>query len=624
MAAQGKSWTKSLFVGLWTLLNFCRKLVFNIIFILIIIGVFAVIGSSSKEQVEVTNNSALVLNLKGTLVIEKQGVDPVEKFFQEAMNEEQDNPEVLVRDVVKAIENAKEDNRIKALILDLQGFAGGGLNKMNEVAEALDDFKTSEKPIYALGDYYSQNQYYLAAHADHVYLNPMGGFMLEGYGSFPMYYKRLLDKLKVTTHIFRVGTYKSAVEPYMRNDMSDAAKASNQEWLDAYWHEYKVAVAKARQMDINNFDEKLDDLLEKFEKSGNDYATYALQYGWVDALKTREDIREEMVALVGSDDNKVGFKITTFNNYMKVINPPIPKPDNDKDKIAIVVAKGTILDGNQKAGTIGGESTARLLRAARLDDTVKAVVLEVDSPGGSSFASEIIRQEVLELKAAGKPIVTSMNTYAASGGYWISANTDKIIATPTTITGSIGVFGMFYTFENSLDYIGVNTDGVGTTDMAGFNVTKALDPRFATLIQRSVEKSYNRFITMVADARGLDVDAVDKIAQGHVWIGAKAKELGLVDELGNLDTAISAAAELANLDDYETRYVTRKLSPKELFWKEFFGKALVLGAKLQFSGSNSPLLGMIKSVVGNFNQMQQMNDPQHVYVYCLPCQATSL
>ncbi|OFC71877.1 signal peptide peptidase SppA [Alteromonas confluentis] len=616
MAAKG-SWTKSLFVGLWTVLNFARKLVFNLFFLVIVIAVIIAV-SSGEKPVQVKPDSALLLSLNGNLVIEKEQVEPFAQFMQEAFGEEPENPEVLVRDVVKVLENAKQDNRIKALVLDLSGLRGGGLDKLRTVAAAIDDFK-AEKPVYAIGDYFGQDQYYLAAHADHIYLNPMGGVMFEGYGRFNLYFEKLLEKLKVTTHIFRVGTYKSAVEPFIRNDMSDAAKEANRVWLDTYWQQYKSDVAAARGVDINNFDESLDALLAKFEAADSDFAKYALENGWVDALKTRSQVRQELVDLVGTNDDELGVNFTPYRTYLSAVSRPLPKIENNNDKVAIVVAKGEILDGTQPAGTIGGESTAALLRQARIDDTVKAVVMQVDSPGGSSFASEIIRQEVLELQAAGKPVVVSMSTYAASGGYWISAPADKIFASPSTITGSIGVFGMFMTFEDSLDYLGVNVDGVASTDIAGMSAMRELDPRFGQILQRNVESAYNQFITMVGENRDMTPEAVDKIAQGRVWIGSQALELGLVDELGDLDDAIASAAEMAELDNYETFYVQRILSPQEMFWKEFFGQALVWGAKMQFADSDSQLLKMVKNLMTEVNAVTSLNDPKGVYILCLEC-----
>ncbi|WP_334029456.1 signal peptide peptidase SppA [Alteromonas sp. P256] len=618
MAAKG-NWTKSLFIGLWTVLNFTRKLFFNVIFIVIFVGIIMAIANQDGEQLTVKSDSALYLTLNGQLVIEKESVDPFEQFLQESLGSEPDNPEVLVRDVVDVLENAAKDRRIKALVLDLQGLTGGGLDKLRVVAQAIEAFKESEKPVYAIGDYYSQDQYYLAAQADKVYLNPMGGLLLEGYGRYGMYFKDMLDKLKVTTHIFRVGTYKSAVEPVMRNDMSAEAKEAEKQWLDGYWKQYKEDVAAARGIDVTNFDETANELLSKFEAAGGDFAQYALDNNWVDALKTREEVRQELIELVGEGDNQQGINLTAFNTYLKVINPPMPKINNDMDKVAIVVAKGTILDGNQKAGTIGGDSTARLLRQARLDDNIKAVVLQIDSPGGSAFASEVIRQEILQLRQAGKPVISSMSTYAASGGYWIAASTDKIIASPSTITGSIGVFGMFMTYENSLDYLGIHSDGVGSTDIAGLSPARALSPAFGQILQRNVENTYGNFLSLVANARDMTVEEVDTVAQGRVWIGEDALELGLVDELGELDDAVATAAEFAELESYDTVYVQRSLSAQELFWKEFFGQAMTFAGKWQFANSNSALINEFKRVMGEFNTLNELNDPKGTYILCLPC-----
>tara|TARA_R110002153_G_scaffold5044_3_gene23500 strand:- start:526 stop:2385 length:1860 start_codon:yes stop_codon:yes gene_type:complete len=617
--SSGKSWTKSLFVGLWNTLNFSRKLFFNIIFIVIFLAIISVFFKDNNT-ITVPVNSALVLKLSGNLVIEKEAVDPFTEFMQEAFEQDDDNPEILLQDVLLTIENAKQDRRIKVLVLDLHGLGSAGLDKLEQIAVALEDFKESEKPIYAIGDYYSQNQYYLASRADHLYLNPMGFMMFEGYGRFGMYFKSAIEKLKAETHVFKVGTYKSAVEPYIRDDMSDAAKEANKAWLTAMWTQYKTSVAKARGLDVNHFDEELDVFLEKFEQSGGDFAQYALDFGWVDALKTREQALQEIVAVVGKNEDGMGFNGISYKNYLNIIKPVLPNMPNNLDKVAIVVAKGTILNGIQKPGQIGGDSTAELLRKARYDDTVKSVVLYVDSPGGSAFASEIIRQEVENLQAVGKPVVAVMSTYAASGGYWISAGADKILAAPSTITGSIGIFGMFLTFENTLDYLGVHTDGVGTTEFAGMGITKTLNPKVAAIMQRGIEHGYDQFISLVADKRDMSKEQVDQIAQGRVWIGDTALELGLVDELGYLEDGVKAAATLANLETYDTQYIQRTMSKSELFWKELFQNASV-----SFEGAfkvekSSTILNLVKELTTDIEAVAKLNDPKGVYAYCLACE----
>ncbi len=580
--SEKKSWTKSFFIGSWHLINYTRKFVLNVIFFIILIAILIGISNSGSEPLTVPNDSALVLNLRGNLVIEKQYVDPAEKFIGEAIGQSQENPEVLVRDLVKVINNAKEDNRIKALVLQLGGLGGGGLDKMRKVAEALTDFKTSGKPVYAMGDYYGQSQYYLAAHADNVYLHPMGALIIEGYGRY-------------------------------------RARAANEAWLGELWSQYKSDVASARSMDVSNFDEKMEQILAKFEAANSDFAQYALDNGWVDALRTRNEFRNEMIELLGEADNKKGYNTITYNDYLKVITPPIALPESNKDKVAIVVAKGTILDGNQKPGTIGGDSTAALLRKARMDDKVKAVVLQVDSGGGSVFGSEVIRKEVELIKEAGKPIVASMSTYAASGGYWISASTDKIIAEPSTVTGSIGIFGMITTFENSLEYVGVRTDGVGTTDLAGMSPTRGLTPGMKQVIQMNIERGYERFINLVATERNMTPEAVDEIAQGRVWIGTQALELGLVDELGTLEDAVASAATLAELEDYDTKYVVRELSEQELMWQKFLASGTSIISSFNIEPKRSAIQDILSQVDADLTQFTQLNDPMASYALCMDC-----
>jgi protease-4 len=615
-----RSWTKSIFVGIWNGLTFSRRLFFNLIFLGLVIAIIIAIASGDSDKLVVANKSALVLNLKGNLVIEKTYVDPAEEFFNQALGGEPENPEVLVRDLTKVIENAAEDKRIETIILSLDGFAGGGLDKLKRVGQSLQVFKDSGKPIYAFGNSYDRNQYYLASYADSVYLHPMGGMLLEGYASYGNYFAEGLENIKATPHIFKVGKYKSAVEPFTRNDMSPEAKEANRAWLNELWAQYKGNVAESRPFGTENFDETFEQVLTKFSAVGGDSAKYALENTWVDGLRTRHEFRSEMTALLGEGEDDKPYNAITFNNYMDIVYPPLPSIASQKDKVAVVVAKGTILDGKQKAGTIGGDSTAALLRQAREDDTVKAVVLQVDSPGGSAFASEIIRNEVELLKQAGKPVVASMSTYAASGGYWISASADHIIAEPSTITGSIGIFGMFVTFENAFDYVGIHSDGVATNELNGIGIDRELSEGYKSLIQMGIENGYDKFISLVANERGMSKEATNEIAQGRVWIGTQALELGLVDELGNVDTAIAKAAELAEIEDFDTTYVKPKLSAQEIFWQNFFENAQVV-----FSGANielptHPILRAAKDIEAELETLTKLNDPMSSYVLCLECQ----
>lgn len=615
-----RSWTKGIFVGIWSVLNFSRKLFFNLIFLGIIVAIVIAVSNSDSEELTVPKNSALVLNLKGNLVIEKTYVDPTEEFIQQAFGDEPENPEILVRDLVKAIENAAVDNRIKTIILALDGFSGGGLDKLNRVAEALQVFKDSGKPIYAFGNGYNRNQYLLASHADAVYMHPMGGMLLEGYASYGNYFAEALEKIKATPHIFKVGKYKSAVEPFTRNDMSPEAKEANRAWLNELWVQYKNSIADARPFGAENFDETFAIVLDKFAAVEGDSGKYTLENGWVDGLRTRQEFRNEMTALLGEAEDDNPYNAISFNNYLNIINPPLPTISSQSDKVAIVIAKGNILDGKQKAGTIGGDSTAELLRQAREDDTVKAVVLQVDSPGGSAFASEVIRNEIELIKQAGKPVVASMSTYAASGGYWISASSDYIIAEPSTITGSIGIFGMFVTFENSFNYLGIHSDGVATNELNGIAIDRELSPGYKSLIQMGIENGYDRFISLVARERNMTKEATNEIAQGRVWIGTQALKLGLVDALGDLDMAVEKAAELAELERYDTQYVTQKLSPQQIFWRNFFKNATVMFKGLDITLPSHPLLQAADDIEKELTMFTKLNDPMAGYVLCLECQ----
>ncbi len=606
-------------IGLFSLLNTSRKIIVNLVFFTVLLLIFIAI-SSDEESIHVKNGSALVLNLRGDIVEQKYEIDPMDTFINEALDQPEKAPEILLSDVLDVIEHAKNDDRIAMLVLDLKNMQGSGLTKLKDIAQALIEFKSHDKKIIAIGEQYSQNQYYLASYADEVWLNPKGWMLLDGYGRYQLYFKSALEKLSISQHIFRVGTYKSAVEPYMRDDMSDAAKEANHLWLNDLWQQYKTDVALQRNFETSNFDEDVDVLVEKLKAADGNVAEYALQNNWVDQLKTRAQINKDLIELVGSDGDD-SFKRISFNDYLTTITPEFVPESMNTEKVAIIVAKGTILNGNQKPGAIGGRSTAALLRQAREDSNVKAVVLRVDSPGGSAYASEVIRQEVELLKNAGKPVVASMGTYAASGGYWISAPADKIYASPTTITGSIGIFGFFMTFENTLSKLGIYTDGVGTTDIAGFGLTRELTPGMASIVQLNIERGYRDFIELVAENRDMNTTQVDAIAQGRVWSGKKAKELGLVDELGNLDDAVNAAAELASLTDFETLLIEKEKSNRAQFLQNLLGQASVL-----FGDSAAPvynensLTKVITKLSSELKQIAELNDPQGIYSFCLACE----
>ena len=607
---------------LWRVINTSRKVIVNLVFFTALI-VFIVALNQDDGKVVVPQKSALVLNLRGDIVEQKFEIDPVDGFINEMSDQQQSNPEILLANLVKVINKAERDDRIEMIVLKLDALGRGGLTKLKDVAKALEQFKSSGKKVIAVADTYSQDQYYLASTADKIWLNPKGWFLLEGYGRYQLYFKSALEKLSINQHIFRVGTYKSAVEPYLRDDMSDAAKEANKLWLDDLWQQYKQDVAKQRGIDVGQFDENIEALLAKLSESDGNVAEYALNNNWVDELKTREQIRDELIAMVGKNKRGNSFNQISYKDYLQAITPPIEQVNPLTDKVAVVVAKGTILNGTQKPGNIGGDSTAKLLRKARFNPDVKAVVLRVDSPGGSAYASEIIRQEVELLKQAGKPVIASMGSLAASGGYWISASANKIIASPSTITGSIGIFGLFMTFEDSLGKLGVYSDGVGTTDLSGFSLARPLNEGVGRLIQMNIDRGYQDFISLVAQSRNMSLEDVDAVAQGRVWSGAKALELGLVDELGDFDSAVTAAAELAGLEQYDTLLVEKELSARDKFLRNLFGQATTYLAPALNSGgpvTTGPVDQVIKTMRAEINKLNSFNDPQGVYSFCIACQ----
>jgi protease-4 len=512
--------------------------------------------------------------------------------------------EILLQDIIDVIDYAKDDQRIKALVLDLRDMGGAGPSKLQDIGAVLNRFKDSGKIIIACGDYFNQRQYYLAAHADNIYISPMGGVALNGYGLYRAYYKSALEKLKVQFHVFKVGTYKSALEPFLRDDMSKEAKESNLAWLNELWGAYKADVATLRGLDPN---------------SQGDTAKLALDHGLVDGLKTRDEVRDEMIGVVGKDEDTGTFQQIDFYDYLDINRPFLKRIRPNRPKVGVIVAKGLILDGNQPSGTIGGDSLADLIRQARENDKIRSVVLRIDSGGGSAFASEIIRREVELTSRAGKPLIVSMGSIAASGGYWIATAADEIWASPTTITGSIGIFGAFATFEKSLASLGIYSDGVGTTKLAdALDPSRPINPLVKDTMQQIIEQGYRRFIQLVAQGRNMAPEEVEKIAQGRVWSGQTAVKLGLVDKLGSLQDAVREAANKAGLRDYEATYIEKPLTARELFIQQLnrFLFSLIDDSALDDLHLPSRLLSYFGS---ELEQMMRLNDPRGMYAYCLTC-----
>ena len=566
------------FVGLWDVMNFTRRLIFNLLFFgllfLVLIGMLVAMGKGASSAKVLEERTTLVIAPEGRLV-EQYSTDPVSRALAKAMGET-NAEEIQLRDLVRAIEAARDDKKIERVVLDLDRLQPSGFASMREVAAALQSLRAANKQVVAFSENMGQSQYLLAAQASEIYLDPMGSMLLEGLARYRQYFRTgLQEKLGVDVHLFKVGEYKSAAEPYVLDAASPQAKEADLFWMNDVWQRYLADIAKARKLDAAQLAAGIDTLPEGVAAAGGDLARFALQQKLVDGLKTREQV-DALLTERGVADNDAdgGFRQIALGDYLTQLDAR-RSPLDQRPQVAVVVAEGEIAGGDLPAGRVGGVSTSALLRDARDDDDVKAVVLRVDSPGGEVFASEQIRREVEALKAAGKPVVVSMGDLAASGGYWISMNADRIYADESTITGSIGIFGMIPNFARSLDKIGVHTDGVGTTRFAGaFDVTRPMDPAVGRVVQSVIDKGYADFTGKVAQAREKSVEAIDEVARGRVWSGAQAKERGLVDEFGGLKAAVADAASRAKLgadDKYRVRYIEKTPTPFAQFMTGFAG-----------------------------------------------------
>jgi len=599
---------------LWTGVNGVRK----VLHLLVLLFIFSVMfGALSSTAPRLPSEAALVIEPYGALVEQLEG-DPYDRAIAELLGEK--FPQTLVQDIIDGLDYAQDDDRIKAVVLDLRSLNGGGLSKLQRIAAALDEFRSSGKPIFAYSDYYTQQSYFLASHADEVYMHPEGLLYLSGFGVYRNYFKDAIDKLRIDWNIFRVGTHKSFVEPFMRMDMSDEDRSSISRLLEQLWQTYKEDITVARGLDVGVIDDFTLNLLENTKNENGDVAAVALRLGLVDGLMTRGSVSAKVIEHAGASkrypDTYRAIDLDDFLSQTRLLNGDQSREQN----VAIIVASGEILDGTQSPGLIGGDSMALLLRRAKNDDSVKAVVLRVDSPGGSAFASEIILDEIVALREAGKPVVASMSSVAASGGYWISMAADRIYANSATITGSIGIFGMFPTFQRSLAALGIATDGVGSTPWAGaLRPDRAMSDETKDLIQTIIEKGYDDFISKVSIHRELDKAEVDRIGQGQVWTGADALAFGLIDEIGDLDDAVETAAELAELDTgtYGRKLIEKDLSPGEQLAVDLFGTAKNLGLDpTVFVGKPPASMQRLENILNAITPLMRFNDPKGVYSHC--------
>lgn len=599
----------------WRLLNFVREMVLNLFFIfLVLVGVGIWMQVSSNNTSDKVGRGALMLDISGVIVDKPSSTSRLGALSRQLLGASSDRlQENSLFDIVNTIRQAKDDRNITGIVMDLKNFAGADQPSMQYIGKALREFRDSGKPVYAVGDNFSQGQYYLASFANKIWLSPQGSVDIHGFATNGLYYKSLLDKLKVSTHVFRVGTYKSAVEPFIRDDMSPAAREADSRWIGELWQNYLNTIAANRQIPAEQVFPGAQGVLDALTKADGDTAKYALDSKLVDALLSSAEVEKALTKQFGWSKAENNYRAISYYDY--TLNPPA----DTGSSIGVVFANGAIMDGEETPGNVGGDTTAAQIRDARLDPKVKAIVLRVNSPGGSVTASEVIRSELAAARAAGKPVVVSMGGMAASGGYWISTPASYIVANPSTLTGSIGIFGVINTVENSLDSIGVHTDGVATSPLADISLTKALPPEAQQMMQLSIENGYKRFITLVAQARKSTPEQIDKIAQGHVWTGQDAKANGLVDSLGDFDDAVAKAAELAKLKEWHIDYYQDEPTFFDMIMDGMSGSVRAMLPQAIQAMLPAPLASAASAVKAEGDKLAAFNDPQNRYAFCLTC-----
>lgn len=611
---------KLFFGAIWRTVTFIRNSLANLVFLLLIVAVVAAL--MPKEPQHMPDDIALLVQPSGILVDQYTYIPPLNRL----LGDPQEMPaETRVDELVTAITRAATDPRINALVLELDDLIGGGLSKLEEIGRALETFKASGKPVYAVGSHFSQEQYYLAAHADSISLNPMGTVLLTGYSSYRNYFKDAFDKLALNFHVFRTGEYKDAVEPLIADHMSDASRENNSKWLGELWQIYTRKVEQLRDLEPGSINSFINSADKHLARHSGDGAAMALQLGLADELANNRRQVEQLRERLG-EDNDGNYRALDSHSYLHYTDA---EQNQQAGKVGVLIASGTIIDGYQPSGTIGSANMTDLIRSVAERDDINALVVRIDSGGGSAFASEVIREELQALRDQGLPVVVSMGSVAASGGYWMAMAADEVWATPSTITGSIGVFSAFPTLENSLDKLGIKTDGIGTTELAGaLRVDRPLTRQASSLMQQSVDNIYMRFLDLVSEARGTTPEALHQIAQGRVWSGTTAQQLGLVDQLGDLSDAIAAAADKAGLgSNYSVTEVREPLSPGELI-AEQLASDLPLGQHAWFNHDSNALLALPQSLRAlttpllSLQALLQPNrDPRAVYAQCLDCLA---
>ena len=589
----------------WRAFDFVRRALFNLVFIVLVVALLAAFW---RPAMPLPERAALHVRPVGMLVEERSVADPLALLSSRPLVSE-----TSLADLLEAIDSARDDARISALVLETDDLEGGGLSKLAELRAALQRFRDSGKPVFARGERFTQGQYYLASAASELHLAPDGFVLVSGLSRYLTYFKGALDSLGVKMHVFRVGEYKSFSEPFTRSDMSDEDRESSRDLLGALWDVFRNDVSAARKLNPDAFDRYVADYPDQLAAQGGDAAAAALAAGLVDRLSSRDEWLALLKERVGTSQDGSGYQALSAQRYLAQLRTARVA---SSDKVAVIAVQGSIVDGEGSSGSAGGDAIATMIRQARDNPAIKALVMRIDSPGGSAWASELIRREMEITRKAGKPVVASMSSTAASGGYWIAAGADEIWAHPATVTGSIGVFALFPEFAQPLERLGVTVDGVATGPLAGaLDPRRPLAPAAASALQSAIEHSYGRFLRIVGEARRMTVNEVDQVARGRVWTGEAASRLGLVDQLGGFTDAVQAAAKRAGLDRFDVVWPDGELTPGQRLMRRLGDMAQAVLP--QARPATSPLERMLADLHAETRALLDWNDPQHVYAHCL-------
>ena len=597
----------SVIKSIWKIINLIREIFLNLVFLIIILLIFsgiALIKEVNKQDV-IPQSGTLIMDLEGVVVDNSLYSDEIyeiqDKIYGKKVNLSRENS---LFDLVQKISQATSDPNIKNLVLKLDNFVGADMSSLQYIGKYLTKFKATNKPIYAIGSNFNQSQYYLASYANKIYLTPLGAVSVFGLSANNLYYKTLLDNLKINTHVFRVGTYKSAIEPFIRDNMSDEARSNTSRWLNLMWNNYLGDISEERKKAPTQLVPLPEEMLSELKAANGNMAQYALANGLIDAIATNHEFELEI---------NIKNRVSIYDYQLK----ETAKPATEEPKIAVVFVNGTITNGENSSNVAGSQDIVEQLRNIRKNlnkNNIQAVILRVNSPGGSVDASEAIRNELEALRSYQIPVVVSMGGMAASGGYWISTASDYIVASPNTITGSIGIFGIVPTFENSLSHIGVYNDGVSTSPLANRSLTQNLSSEMNQFIQMNIDNGYHTFISLVAKARNMTTEQVDNIAQGQVWLGSEGSKNGLVDKLGDFDDAIEMAATLANISDYQIDWQKQEGNWLNAFYSDMIAMMPKSTAEVLFE--QIPEVKQLKQQVSFWDKFQ---DGQNRYIYCLNC-----